>query len=68
MSLADGKDQSYFLCQIKKEILPKVLFPLNEFQSKEEIRTLARKYQLPVSEKKIVKKYALSQMTTIKLS
>ena len=52
MSLADGKDQSYFLCQIKKEILPKVLFPLNEFQSNEEIRTLARKYQLPVSEKK----------------
>ena len=52
MSLADGKDQSYFLCQKKKEILPKVLFPLNEFQSKEEIRTLARKYQLPVSEKK----------------
>lgn len=52
MSLADEKDQSYFLCQIKKEILPKVLFPLNEFQSKEEIRTLARKYQLPVSEKK----------------
>lgn len=52
MSLADGKDQSYFLCQIKKEILPKVLFPLNEFQSKEEIRTLARKYRLPVSEKK----------------
>lgn len=52
MSLADGKDQSYFLCQIKKEILPKVLFPLNEFQSKEEIRALARKYQLPVSEKK----------------
>ena len=52
MSLADGKDQSYFLCQIKKEILPKVLFPLNEFQSKEEIRTLARKYPLPVSEKK----------------
>ena len=52
MSLADGKDQSYFLCQTKKEILPKVLFPLNEFQSKEEIRTLARKYQLPVSEKK----------------
>lgn len=52
MSLADGKDQSYFLCQIKKEILPKVLFPLNEFQNKEEIRALARKYQLPVSEKK----------------
>lgn len=52
MSLADGKDQSYFLCQIKKEVLSNVLFPLDEFQSKDEIRTLARKYQLPVSEKK----------------
>lgn len=52
MSLADGKDQSYFLCQIKKEVLSSVLFPLEEFQSKDEIRTLARKYQLPVSEKK----------------
>lgn len=52
MSLADGKDQSYFLCQIRKEILPKILFPLNQYQSKEQIRMLAQKYQLPVSEKK----------------
>ena len=52
MSLADGKDQSYFLCQIKKEILPKILFPLNQFANKEQIRELARKYELPVSEKK----------------
>lgn len=52
MSLADGKDQSYFLCQIKKEILPKILFPLNQFANKGQIRELARKYELPVSEKK----------------
>lgn len=52
MSLAENKDQSYFLCQIKKDILRKVLFPLNEYESKEEIRQLARKYNLPVSEKK----------------
>lgn len=52
MSLVDNKDQSYFLCQIKKDILPKILFPLNEYQNKEQIRQLARKYDLPVSEKK----------------
>ena len=52
MSLADDKDQSYFLCQIKKEILPNILFPLNKFENKEQIRQLARKYQLPISEKK----------------
>lgn len=52
MSLANEKDQSYFLCQIKKEILPKIIFPLAKFQTKDEIRTLARKYKLPISEKK----------------
>lgn len=52
MSEIDGKDQSYFLCQIKKEIIPYILFPLKDYSSKEEIRQLARKYHLPVSEKK----------------
>ena len=52
MSNAKEKDQSYFLCQIDKTILPNVIFPLNKFHSKEEIRTLAKKYNLPVSEKK----------------
>lgn len=52
MSDAKEKDQSYFLCQIDKEVLPNVLFPLNKFHSKDEIRALAKKYNLPVSEKK----------------
>ncbi len=52
MSEATGKDQSYFLNQIEKEVLPHIIFPLNKYQSKEEIRALARKYNLPVSEKK----------------
>ena len=46
------KDQSYFLSQINKDILPFILFPLNKYKSKEETRALARKYNLPVSEKK----------------
>lgn len=52
MSDVTEKDQSYFLCQINKKILPHILFPLNKYKSKEEIRNLARKFQLPVSEKK----------------
>ena len=52
MSDVTAKDQSYFLCQIDKEILPHILFPLNKYKSKEEIRNLARTFQLPVSEKK----------------
>ncbi len=52
MSDVTEKDQSYFLCQISKEILPHILFPLNKYKSKEEIRNLARTLQLPVSEKK----------------
>ena len=46
------KDQSYFLSQVNKDILPFILFPLNKYKSKEETRALARKYNLPVSEKK----------------
>ena len=52
MSETEGKDQSYFLCQIEKEIIPYILFPLKDYTSKEEVRQLARKYHLPVSEKK----------------
>lgn len=52
MSDVDGKDQSYFLCQIEKEVLPHILFPLAKYNSKEKIRQLAREYHLPVSDKK----------------
>jgi len=45
-----AKDQSYFLCSIKKERLKLILFPLAEF-TKEEVREIARKADLPVASK-----------------
>lgn len=36
------KDQSYFLYGIRKEILGNILFPLEDFNSKEEVRKIAR--------------------------
>jgi len=35
-----NKDQSYFLCQIKKEVLPRLLFPLGRWM-KEEVKAYA---------------------------
>lgn len=46
------KDQSYFLWTLSKKHLKKTLMPIGEFVSKEEVRTYARTYGLPVSEKK----------------
>lgn len=48
---AKQKDQTYFLYQIEKEMLSKVLFPLSSFKEKEEIRQIARKHDLPVASK-----------------
>lgn len=45
------KDQSYFLYNIKKEILPYVIFPLAEYYDKSEIREIARKNGLSVHSK-----------------
>lgn len=50
-SNADKKDQTYFLCGISKEILPKVLFPLSEYNTKEEIRDIAKDNKIKVAEK-----------------
>ena len=44
------KDQSYFLYSVDKEALPKILFPLGGMM-KDEVRGLARKYQLNVAGK-----------------
>lgn len=44
------KDQSYFLALINREILKYLLFPLGTY-TKEEVRELAKKYNLPVAEK-----------------
>ena len=45
------KDQSYFLYVIDKEILPKLLFPLAKFNSKDEIRQIAKENNLGTSSK-----------------
>lgn len=45
------KDQSYFLYEISKDVLPHVLFPLANFNSKSEIREIARKNNLTVASK-----------------
>jgi len=48
----EQKDQSYFLYRIPKEILPKIIFPLEDFSNKEDIRNIARENDLIVAEKK----------------
>lgn len=45
------KDQSYVLYNIPKEILDHVLFPLDNFETKEEIRQIAEQNNLSVASK-----------------
>lgn len=49
---AIGKDQSYVLYNIPKELLDKVLFPLGKFESKDKIRKIAEDNELKVAHKK----------------
>ncbi|MFH1507444.1 MAG: tRNA methyl transferase PRC-barrel domain-containing protein, partial [Candidatus Omnitrophota bacterium] len=44
------KDQSYFLYRLKQEHLKKINFPLGGY-TKQEVRVLARKFNLPVADK-----------------
>ena len=46
-----AKDQSYVLYPMPKELLGKVLFPLGEFSSKEEVRNIAKEKNLKVANK-----------------
>ena len=46
-----GKDQTYFLAGLTQEQLLHALFPIGALQKKE-VREIARRYSLPVSEKK----------------
>lgn len=46
------KDQSYFLYSINKEVLPHILFPLNNYYNKEDIRRIAEENNLVTARKK----------------
>ena len=46
-----AKDQSYFLWTLRQEQISKILFPAGHLK-KTEVRKLARKFKLPVAEKK----------------
>lgn len=51
-SKEEKKDQSYFLYTIPKERLGSIIFPLQDYTSKEEIRKIAKENNLEVAEKK----------------
>lgn len=46
-----NKDQSYFIYNLKKEQLPKILFPLYNY-TKADVRKIALEYKLPTATKK----------------
>ncbi len=50
-SNAGKKDQSYVLWNIPKELIEHVIFPLSDFEDKEQIRKIARKNELKVANK-----------------
>ena len=50
-SNAGYKDQSYVLYNMPKELTNKVLFPLGDFENKEQIRKIAKEHNLPVFSK-----------------
>lgn len=50
-SNAGKKDQSYVLWNIPKEMIEHILFPLSDFENKDEIRKIAKEYDLKVASK-----------------
>lgn len=45
------KDQTYFLYNIKKEVLDHIILPLQNYHEKEEIRKIAKTYGLEIAQK-----------------
>lgn len=52
MRIDSPKDQTYFLYKINKELLNHILFPLQDYTNKEDIRELAKKIGLEIHDKK----------------
>ena len=50
-SSSEKKDQSYVLYSINKDVLPHLIFPLADFEDKEQIRQIARDNELKVANK-----------------
>lgn len=50
-SNAGKKDQSYVLWSIPKELIEHIVFPLSEFENKDQIREIAREKKLKVANK-----------------
>lgn len=51
-SSSNNKDQTYFLYNIQNEVLQKMIFPLEDFETKDEVRAIAEKYNLTVAKRK----------------
>ncbi len=47
----ENKDQTYFLWDINKNVLPSLLFPVGKYK-KEKIRRIAREHAIPTADKK----------------
>lgn len=45
------KDQSYFLSRLTPEMIERLVFPLGEFSSKDDVREYARKHSFPNAQK-----------------
>lgn len=50
-SNADKKDQTYFLYNIPKDVIPNMLFPLQDFTDKSQIRQIAEEQGLTIAKK-----------------
>lgn len=51
MRTDSNKDQTYMMCMIPKEYIPRIMFPLEEFKVKADVRRKAMEFNIPVADK-----------------
>lgn len=51
MRTDSAKDQTYMMCMIPKEYIPRIMFPLEEFRVKADVRRKALEFNIPVANK-----------------